>query len=377
MQPSHSWPNDASEQPIQDLNDTRQPAVNASAGPLLVNRLCVGRGGMHSEGLCVDTVECTSPIQTRCFGLLTITCHGRTIDNWSRRKPRELLANLATHPGMSATHQELPAALWPTYDHLSADHLFRTALWQLRRCLAEATCAAAVEAERKASPAGEAQDLARAVYEGRVVRRLGEHYILDQALCNCDLHVVRVSLADLQATTVDGQSHQLGEARRWLMLAEYALRPVLESETFAWLPTLRRELRDLGLAALTRATDAAGRAGDPKLALEVATRRLAINPTHEEAVEIVMRLHLEHGNAMAAAACYRLFCAALARRYEPVNSDLARPTGALRALYRPLQTDQVTQYYSSTYGSDADKFKPRASRPTESGGCPKRRRIRS
>ena len=195
MQSSGVWPDDASERPIEDLCHAR---------------------------------ESFTPLQIRCFGLLTVTYFGRTIDSWPRRKPRELLAFLATRPGMSATHQELTAAFWPTYDRLSADHLLRTTLWQLRRCLVETESTALGAAMGWAVPARQVQDLARALHDGRALRRVGERYALDPALCDCDLHAVRVSLGDLRAETVDGEWHQLGEAARWLALTEHVLRPLLD-----------------------------------------------------------------------------------------------------------------------------------------------------
>ncbi|MFI5272534.1 MAG: hypothetical protein ACHQ4H_05805, partial [Ktedonobacterales bacterium] len=278
------------------------------------------------------------PIQIRCFGLFTVTCDGRNIDNWSRRKPRELLAYLATRPSMSATRQGITTALWPSYDQLSAGHLLRTTLWQLRRHLAAAAEAMASAAAASAGITDQSQYLVRTICGGQAVRRVGERYTLDHALCDCDLHAVRVNLADLQAMTVDGQSHhQPGEATRWLALAENASRPILQGESYEWLPALRRELRNFGLSALTRAMDASRSAGDLALALDVATRRLAVDPTHEETVEVAMRLHLERGSAAAGAACYRSFCAALARRYESVNPDLRRLHAALQL--RPPQPD--------------------------------------
>jgi DNA-binding SARP family transcriptional activator len=338
MQPSDAWPDGASERPTEDL--------------------C--RAG-----------ESVAPLQIRCFGLLAVTCFGRTIDSWPRRKPRELLAFLATRPGLSAGRQELIAALWPTYDYLSADHLLRTTLWQLRRRLAaEAESAVAVATRSKATTEQD-QALVRAVRDGHAVRRLAERCALDPALCGCDLQAVRLSLANLQAITLDEQSHQSGIATRWLALAEHALRPLLQSETFAWLPALRRELRDLGLAALTRAIEAARSAGELRLALEAATHRLAIDPTHEETVEVAMRLHLEQGNAAAAAASYRAFCAALARRYAPTNADLARPTRALRALYRSLATDQFTEDPPPILPSSPANDQPLAS-VLDSGEAPQR-----
>src|SRR5690348_679830 len=161
MQPSDAWPDGATERPTEDL---------------------------------CHIGETVAPFQIRCFGLLAVTCFGRTIDRWPRHKPRELLAFLASRPGMSATQQELTAALWPTYDRLSANHLLRTTLWQLRRHLAESISASLVAADGLHAPATQAQDLARALHEGRAVRRVGERYALDPALWDCDLHAVRVSL---------------------------------------------------------------------------------------------------------------------------------------------------------------------------------------
>lgn len=268
-----------------------------------------------------ETLPSISPhLEIVCCGAFASRYDGRNIVFARSRKARELLAFLATRPGMSATCDEAVTALWPDAEPDRARRLLINAAWRIRysiRACGLTDSSALVDALR--------------FEHGR--------YSLDVDRCDCDLARFRTEQARSEAylrpytsdTVATRQSSH--EAQRLLELDLLVTTPLLVGESYDWLPTLERQIRELRLTTLRRALRLATRGSAHDLALSIAERILTLDMLDEPTTALTMRLHLARGDSAAAATIYRAFRLALARRYGSVAPTLAQPSHELQALF--------------------------------------------
>lgn len=235
---------------------------------------------------------------------LTVTRRGQRIETWPSRKAREALAFLATRPGCEATHDELCDAIWPEREPELAQRSLFSAMSSLRAILATGEDDLACNA----SPL--------------LARR--HRYALDSGCCAVDL-------ADLRRQRL--ALHPDADASAWLALAQALGRPILTGESFTWLPTLHRELRQWRWEALAQALSQASRRGEMPLAITAAHTMLELDPLLETTLTLLMRLHLQRGESAHAATLYRAFRRALERQARTAPDGTHTPSAETQALY--------------------------------------------
>ncbi|MGH2504302.1 MAG: hypothetical protein ACRDID_17480, partial [Ktedonobacterales bacterium] len=125
----------------------------------------------------------------------------------------------------------------------------------------------------------------------------------------------------------------IAEAQRLLEIDTRVEAPVLAGETYAWLPVLERQIRELRLSSLRRALRLASRGAAHELTLGIAERILTLDALDEPTVALTLRLRLARGDSASAATIYRAFRLALARRYGSAAPTLAQPSQELQALF--------------------------------------------
>ena len=255
-----------------------------------------------------------------CCGAFASRYDDRDIVFARSRKARELLAFLATRPGMSATCDEAIAALWPDAEPDRAHRLLINAAWRIRCSL------------RACGPTDPSALVDTLRFEH-------SRYTLDVDRCGCDLARFRTEQAHSEAylrlyasDTVDTRqsSH---EAQRLLELDLLVTTPLLVGESYDWLPALERQIRELRLTTLRRALRLATRGSAHDLAISISERILMLDMLDEPTTALTMRLHLARGDSATAATTYRAFRMALMRRYGSAAPMLAQPSHELQALF--------------------------------------------
>lgn len=262
-----------------------------------------------------------SRLEIVCCGAFTARCDGQDIVFARSRKARELLAFLATRPGMTASCDDAITALWPAAEPDRARRLLINAAWRIRCALRDA-------------------DLSGPITLANALRFERSRYTLDCDRCGCDLVRYRAEQAYAEAylrpygaATGDDMRQALHEAQRLLELDRLINAPLLAGESFDWLSALERQIRDLRLTTLRRALRLASLGAAQELALSVVERILSLDALDEPTAALAMRLQLARGDSAAAATTYRAFRLALARRYGTAAPTLAQPSQELQALF--------------------------------------------
>lgn len=294
---------------------------------------------------------CTPVISPRleigCCGAFTACYDGQHVVFTRSRKARELLAFLATRPGMTVSCDKAIAALWPAAEPDRARRLLINAAWRVRCAL---------------RGAGLSDPSALAL----TLRFEHGRYTLDNSLCACDLVRYRAEQAHAEAYVLpyggaDGDARQARyEAQRLLELDRRVEAPLLAGETYDWLPALERQLRELRLTTLRRALRLGSRAGAKDLALSIAERILRLDALDEPTTALTMRLQLAHGDSATAATTYRAFRLALARHYGTAAPTLAQPSQELQTLF------------AQAVGKDGAAHEPESTAPTAHAHAPPR-----
>ncbi len=255
-----------------------------------------------------------------CCGTFVACYAGQELTFTRSRKSRELLAFLATRPGMTASYDDMITALWPDTEPDRARRLLINAAWRIRCSLRDSGM----------TDVDEAMSLLRFDH-GR--------YSLDTRFCTCDLALYGAGHARSEnyfrpfGPAVDDAQHARDEAQRLLELDTLVESPVLAGEAYSWLPALERQLHDLRLTSLRRALALTSHTTADTLALTIAERILMLDALDEKTVALTLRLYLARGDTAAAATTYRSFRLALARRYGSAAPDLAQPSQQLQALF--------------------------------------------
>lgn len=274
------------------------------------------------------TPEEATPVSKRleivCCGAFAAHYDGSDVVFTRSRKARELLALLATRHGMTATWDEAIAALWPDAEPDRARRLLINAAWCIRCALRE--CGVDDVSVRESA-----------------LRFDHSRYTLNGRICACDLAHYRAEQAHAEAylrpygAMSDSPRQATIEAQRLLDLDHTVETPVLAGETYRWLPALERQIRELRLSSLRRALRLASRSAPDgaaqELPLTIAGRILTLDALDEPTVALTLRLHLARGDSASAAATYRAFRLALARRYGSAAPALAQPSQELQTLF--------------------------------------------
>lgn len=269
-------------------------------------------------------LEATPPVDQRleivCCGAFAARYDGQEVVFARSRKARELLAFLATRPGMTASCDEAISELWPDAEPDRARRLLINAAWRIRCAL-------------------RACGMDDADLRQSVLRFDHGRYTLDGRLCVCDLARYRAEQARVDAyfgpygATSDSTRQVTIEAQRLPDLDHTVEAPLLAGAIHTWLPALERQIRDLRLSSLRRALRLASRVAAQELALTTAERILTLDALDESTVALTLRLHLARGDSASAAPTYRAFRLALARRYGSTAPALAQPSQELQALF--------------------------------------------
>ena len=282
----------------------------------------------------------SSRLEIVCCGAFTTRYDGQDIVFARSRKARELLAFLATRPGMSASCDDAITALWPTAEPDRARRLLINAAWRIRCAFRDA----------------ELSDPSALV---NALRFEQGRYTLDRDRCACDVAHYRAEQAHAEAylrpyggANGDDMRQALHEAQRLLELDRLINAPLLAGESYDWLSALERQIRDLRLTTLRRALRLASHDVAQELALRVAERILSLDALDEPTTALAMRLQLARGDSAAAATTYRAFRLALARRYGSAAPTLAQPSQELQALF------------AQAVGKDGAACEPMSPKPT-------------
>lgn len=233
------------------------------------------------------------------FGSPAVELDGRAL-SFDTRKATALLAFLAVE-GQSQPRDRLAALFWPDADPARA----RSAL---RRTVSVT-----------AAQVGDALATERA------------HVGLAQGAWQCDAVTFRL----LAIRADDDADRQAVDLYRDDFLAGFALRDAPGFDD--WQAGVADDLRRLFATVLSRRTDRAVEDGDLDAALASAQRWLSLDPLHEPAHRMLMRLHAWRGDRSAAIRQYRN-CARI------LDTELGvAPLDETRELYDAVRRDAVPQ----------------------------------
>jgi len=228
------------------------------------------------------------------------------------KKARALLAYLAARPSQAHSRDQIAELLWGA----RADEQARGSL---RRTLSDL---------RKALPLDD-----------------GEWLVSDGDTVKLDDGSIDVDVARFERLAADGGDSALEQAMELYggeFLAGFGLH---EGAFEEWLRTERERLRQLALKALTKllAHHTASEAVD--LAIQTATRVLALDPANEPAHRALMQLYAGHGRRSEALRQYRLCREALMRELgvqpdaatEALHRELLQPASSSDAMGKPAE----------------------------------------
>jgi len=232
-------------------------------------------------------------LRIRLVGELRLELDGRRLDAPASRRARSLLAWLACHPGLHARGR-VAATLWPDVLDQSARASLRTTLATLRRSLGAA--ADRIVAGRDRVGIEDREDV---WIDVREIDRLAAAGRGDDALALCG--------GDL-LTDLDDD----------------------------WVLEERQAHRDRVAQLLATLGQAAEEAGDAEAAVQLARRRLDVDPASEDAARVLMRRLARAGDAAAAVAVYEAFRTELRRELGMA------PSAETRALAAELRSDGAT-----------------------------------
>lgn len=241
-----------------------------------------------------SSVDSIRPIQISIFGPVRIVARGEEIKNGLRGKVRELLAFLAMRP-QGATWDVIGAALWPEANGKQANERFRTTLSRLRATL-------------RASTASDA----------KFVDLIGERYVLDPSLFDCDVWRFQSSLTE----AVSDSANAKGALQR---VADCYGGELAEGSYYEWAEAPREDLRRRVLDALGRLAELHQRDGNATAALSALERAISLDPYVEEVYQRVMAIQAEAGRPDAVVRTYRL----LERRLNEIDVEPTETTMAL------------------------------------------------
>jgi DNA-binding SARP family transcriptional activator/tetratricopeptide (TPR) repeat protein len=209
-------------------------------------------------------------------------------------KAQALVGYLAVQGGQAQPRDKLTAILWPGVPHQRARHNLRQLLLLVRQAL-------------PAESLGET----------------GDGVALDAA-------AVEVDATEFERLVMVGNTDALTQAAT-LYRGDLLAGLGQQSEAFEeWLLPERERLRELAIEAFTKLLGHQVDASASGAAIQTAARLLALDPTHEPAHRVLMRLHVQQGRRAAALRQYQTCVSILQRELG------TEPEAATRELYQDI-----------------------------------------
>lgn len=249
-------------------------------------------------------------LSLRLFGQFQVRIDDAPIVGWRYDKVRALLVYLVLENGRSHPRDQLAALLWPGSPDAAARKSLRQALTHLRAILGDETAVPpfllvsrdAIQFNPASPHSVDANEFARLL-----------------AACERHPHAAPDRCAECAARLAEAVTLYQGD-----LLPAFALPNSLPFDE--WLLTMRERLRLQAIDALGRLSAAYVHSGNDEAALQTARRQLALDPWHEAAYRLLMRLLAQRGQRTAALAEYERCRRVLA---EELGVEPSRETAVL------------------------------------------------
>jgi len=254
---------------------------------------------MDSGSASGNGIERTMPVRSlRLLGGfdLLLLSSGEKVSSLGKRE-RVLLAFLALSPNCRASRLKLAALLWGDASDETATDNLRTSVFNLRKALGD--------------------------NKHRIIARDGDDIVLDANSFEID------AVAFRRLVGQSGRNEM--EAAAKLYAGDFLNGLNIDSEDFeTWRREEQTRFRDQTIDVLTRLMKQCTGSGDTEAAVKAGTRLLEIEPLHEPAVCMLMRLYAESGRRSAAIDQYRRLSGGLRAELD------AEPEAETRAVFAAL-----------------------------------------
>lgn len=216
------------------------------------------------------------------LGGLRVRQGERVVSRFQTQKTGALLAYLALHSGRSFPRETMAEVLWPDGDPSAIRNRLNQAISSLRRQLHPPGCE-----------------------PGYVLQA-------DHLALQVNTHTVVTDVAEFEAALRAAEEDEANTTQHLRQAVDLYQGEYLDGYYEEWALLERVRLSDLYYDALSRLIRAYAQAGRISEAIEVAIRRLAIDPSDERAHRALMRLYLAAGRPRSALAQYHELVRALA-----------------------------------------------------------------
>lgn len=227
-------------------------------------------------------------LSLRLLGQFQVSLDGSPVSGWRYDKVRALLAYLVLENGRSHPRDQLAALLWPDSPDAAARKSLRQALAHLRDIIGDETAVPPfLLISRDAIQFNPASQ-----YDADV-----STFVALLAACDRHPHAAGDYCPGCTARLAEAAALYQGD-----LLPGFALPHSLPFDE--WLLTTRERLRLSAIDALGRLGAAYAHSGNGEAALQTARRQLVLDPWHEAAYRLLMRLLAQRGQRTAALAEY-------------------------------------------------------------------------
>lgn len=260
------------------------------------------------------------------LGGLRVRQGDRVVSRFQTQKTGALLAYLALHSGRSFPRETMAEVLWPDGDPSAIRNRLNQAISSLRRQLHPPGCE-----------------------PGYVLQA-------DHLALQVNTHTVITDVAEFEAALRAAEEDEANTTQHLRQAVDLYQGEFLDGYYEEWALLERVRLSDLYYDALSRLIRAYAQAGRISEAIEVAIRRLAIDPSDERAHRALMRLYLAAGRPRSALAQYHELVRALALDDETPSERAERLRDeALASLdNEDADLDVAPEHTSHTPGHSVD-----------------------